>query len=97
MGSTSFACVVLFKLQFNGFALLRARAHVISTNLRRKSIAEMTPSREFIAHSLFLLECTHEEREIEVSFNNEITNSIRQKVAHATTDALVNLDSIGGC
>ena len=68
----------------------------ISISNWRKSIAEMSPSRELIIHSLFLLiEAQDSRNGNEVPFDRDITISIMQRTAYAASDASVKDSSIG--
>ena len=57
----------------------------------------MTPSREFIVHSLFLPDEELRDSIIETPFDEDVCNSIRQQTAHAATDASVKFESMGRC
>ena len=73
------------------------RIEVISVNGWRKSIGEMTPSKAIIFYNIFPIEFEESNNEIIVPFTSEISNSIRNRMVVAATDASVKDSHMGRC
>ena len=73
------------------------RTEEIFTNEWRKSIAEMSHSKELIVYNVFPIEVDDSNIEFVVPFPDEISNSIRNRKAVAATDASVKDSCMGGC